>query len=80
MVVTAHELPLMLPEAWAISPQYCDRLQDAVREEGTARLEQSSFHVSFPVSLRSEAGSSLQRFGIPCPLHCDLCSSAIDIA
>jgi len=36
-VLTAYELPLMpAPEAWAISPDYCDRLQKAVQEQAEA--------------------------------------------
>jgi nucleotide-binding universal stress UspA family protein len=62
MVVTAHELPLMLPEAWAISPEYCDRLQDAVREQAqvvadTARLKLNKTLGESVVTSKIVAGS-----------------------
>ena len=63
MVVTAYEMPLMIPEAWAISPDYGDRLQDAVREQAqvasdAARLKLSkTLGESFIVTSRIVAGS-----------------------
>ena len=63
MVVTAYELPLMLPEAWAISPDYCDRLSEAVREQAqvvsdAARLKlNKTLGKSFAVTSKIIAGS-----------------------
>ncbi|HKR58953.1 MAG TPA: universal stress protein [Pyrinomonadaceae bacterium] len=46
-VLTAYELPLMpTPEAWAISPDYCDRLTEAVREQAQKISENASVILS----------------------------------
>ena len=63
MVVTAYELALMVPEAWAISPDYGDRLEAAVREQAqiasdTACLKlMKTLGESFTVTSQVVAGS-----------------------
>ena len=64
-VLTAFELPLMpAPEAWAISPDYCDRLQQAVLEQAEAVSRATCAKLiaalgeSFKVTPRVVAGSA----------------------
>ena len=64
IVLSAYELPLMpTPETWAISPDYCDRLSDAVREHAqtvtdSARAKLTeAFGDSFAVTSEIMAGS-----------------------
>lgn len=63
-VLTAYDLPLMpAPEAWAISPDYCDRLQQAVLEQAetvahaTSEKLSAALGDSFKVTSRVVAGS-----------------------
>jgi nucleotide-binding universal stress UspA family protein len=63
-VLTAYDLPLMPgPEAWAISPDYCDRLQQAVLEQAeivahaTSEKLSAELGDSFKVTSRVVAGS-----------------------
>lgn len=63
-VLTAFELPLMpAPEAWAISPDYCDRLQTAVLQQAEAVSRATCAKLiaalgeSFEVTPRVVAGS-----------------------
>lgn len=63
-ILSAYELPLMPgPEAWAISPDYCDRLTDAVREHAQTVTQSAhaklteAFGDSFAVTSEIMAGS-----------------------
>ena len=64
-VVSAYELPLMPgPEAWAISPDYCDSLTDAVRDHAQALTDSARTKLgaalgdSFPVTSEIIAGAA----------------------